>query len=238
MKHSSIAFLVHKSLSDHQFWVHQEVLRKFNMSSSYWLRIRSERQKFRRAFRGFSSQLMRQKLGLILHSHHLTWKLNCWNRMLSKPTYLSSLQSYSTPPSLCCPSLPRHPVSSPCPAPVHTLPLFTIFMLKIILLKRLWCSNPGSFKFEYSFAGIFPWLVFLFCSGWFSCLRLANQLQLCLHTYTFEVKALFRKQLPQCHQLLSTDRTLIWCHRWPIPPWPFFNSSADLTASNSPKRWF
>ena len=24
----------------------------------------------------------RQKLGLILHSHHLTWKLNCWNRML------------------------------------------------------------------------------------------------------------------------------------------------------------
>ena len=87
MKHSSIA------LSDHQFWVHQEVLRKFNMSSSYWSRIRSERQKFRRAFRGFSSQLMRQKLGLILHSHHLTWKLNCWNRMLKpRPVLFPPLQ--------------------------------------------------------------------------------------------------------------------------------------------------
>ena len=38
LKHSCIAFLVHKSMSDHQSWFHQEVQRKANVSSSYAIR--------------------------------------------------------------------------------------------------------------------------------------------------------------------------------------------------------
>ena len=66
-----IVFSVQKSMSGtcHQSWVHQEVLRKPNISSLYWLRMWSESETSRRAFRDFSSQLMSQKSGLILQFH-------------------------------------------------------------------------------------------------------------------------------------------------------------------------
>ena len=69
LRHSFIAFLVHKSMSDHQSWVHQKVLRKLNVSFSYWLRMQSETRTFRRAFGGFRLRLIRQNSGFILHSH-------------------------------------------------------------------------------------------------------------------------------------------------------------------------
>ena len=51
LRHSFTAFLVQKSMSDHQSWVNQEALRnsKPRVSSWYWLRMRSESQTFRRA---------------------------------------------------------------------------------------------------------------------------------------------------------------------------------------------
>ena len=69
LTYSFTAFSVHKSMSDHQSWVHQVALRNPNVSPSYWLRVWSESQKFRRALRGFSSPLIKQKSGFIFQSH-------------------------------------------------------------------------------------------------------------------------------------------------------------------------
>lgn len=58
-RHSFIAYPVHKPISDHQFWVNQEALRKRNVSFSHWLRMQSKSQTSQRAFTGFSWPLMR-----------------------------------------------------------------------------------------------------------------------------------------------------------------------------------
>ena len=68
LKHSFIAFLEHKSTSDHQSWVNLEVQRKLkeNFSSSW--KMQSDSLTCQKASKDFSLRLMRQKSGLILPS--------------------------------------------------------------------------------------------------------------------------------------------------------------------------
>ena len=69
LKHSFIAFLEHKSTSDHQSLVNKEAQRKLkeNFSSSW--KMQSDSLTCQKASKDFNLRLMRQKSGLILKSH-------------------------------------------------------------------------------------------------------------------------------------------------------------------------